>query len=330
MKKSIRLASLLFALLILVQIPVSAASIDGVSVSEVIFNPDAEFLTFAPSNGMRNTKTVRIPLVGMSSIIEFDTTLDDSVAEYTTSNPDVVVAYDARILAIGVGTATVTISINDMVQRVNVIVEDELTRAEVEQLDCFTFRLASSESVQRQSMAQKAIDMVYYRWTPEYNLTGWRERYTYYANTTYTGLPYSMTVYQCDDDDFEAALDYSDFYDDYTYLSKTMPKYGNDCSAFVAICWGLPYRTGRYTTYTFMQNYDELPNGYSDLQKGDAVVYSDHIMLVTQNHEYPSSSSGYSESYVAVYEQTPPYAQLTFWTYAQLESVGYEAISYFD
>lgn len=171
--------------------------------------------------------------------------------------------------------------------------------------------------------------MVCYRWKPEENLTGWNSEKTFYEDTWYTGIPYSQTVNQCDDEEFEDALDYSDFYSYYVRNGTVMPKYGCDCSGFVSICWGLSHMGNRLDAAGYYSGYSELPNGYEDLQKGDAVVTSDHIMLVTQNHEEPPDGAIYDESYVAIYEQTPPMAQQTFWTYAQLEDYGYKAISYF-
>ena len=133
---------------------------------------------------------------------------------------------------------------------------------------------------------------------------------------------------QTDDNEFLDALDYSDFYDGYgsgTY----MPNYGNDCSAFVAICWGLPYQgNSRYNTTKFRQNYSSIGD-YADLQPGDALLTNGHMFLVSQNWETPPSGSSYDEPYVVCYEQTPPQAILSFWTYDQLSSDDYIPISNF-
>ena len=53
------------------------------------------------------------------------------------------------------------------------------------------------------------------------------------------------------------------------------------------------------------------------------------MFLITINWEVPPSGSGYDESYVVCYEQTPYNAQLTFHTYTQLSQGGYIPFSKF-
>lgn len=49
-----------------------------------------------------------------------------------------------------------------------------------------------------------------------------------------------VAIGMCDNTEFLAAMSNSDFYTTYYNSNNVaMPRYGNDCSAFVAICWGL-------------------------------------------------------------------------------------------
>jgi len=219
-----------------------------------------------------------------------------------------------------------------MVQIVNVTVLKDISENLVRSLEnsiSMNTESTLSESSKRLAIAQKAIDMVYLNWTPTENIRGWKNEKTFYEGTMYTEIPYSQIEHQVDDIEFISAMneDEGDFYDNYSRNGRVMPKYGNDCSAFVAITWGLTYQgINRYNTWKFEQDFDALYS-YVDLQKGDAVVTNtpnrEHMFLITRNWEIPPSGSGYTTSYVVCYEQTPYQAQLTFWTYTALSSKGY-------
>jgi hypothetical protein len=74
----------------------------------------------------------------------------------------------------------------------------------------------------------------------------------------------------------------------------------------------------------------DLRRGYSKLNTGDAVVIpGDHMFLIGLNYEVPPSGGQFTESYVCCYEQTPPYAVGSFWTYAKLQEGGYVPFSKF-
>lgn len=171
-------------------------------------------------------------------------------------------------------------------------------------------------------------EMVEYQWTPTSNMRGWRDGKTFYANQTYTGIPYSQTANQVDKSGFASAMNQPDFYDDYTRFSIIMPKYGNDCPGFVSFCWGISRKTTsdfvngiKDGTYTKVGTYNadnptltSLKTSYRNLSPGNAVVKSGHTFLIASNDR---------TSKVYVYEQTPYTAVYTSWTYDDLANAGY-------
>lgn len=322
--------------------------------SMVKFDGTFETIEFIPANvsnarGITTRKSITIPLVGMSSFLNFDEeeygiteeNYYEFVSEkikYSSSNSNVVAAYDGRILARGVGNATVTVQYEDMVQYIDITVADEVSEELVREAlssQNSTMRLATTEDDERRAIVEKGSDMIYLRWTPTKDVTGWKGQITYKANVKQIGMPYTQSYLgQRDDVAFMEELNNSsDFYTTQVDSNGVkMPRYGNDCSAFVAICWGgLQYDgNGRINTGKLYDNYSSL-GGFENLEVGDAVVsrQRSHTFLCVQNWETPPSGSQYDTSYITCYEQTPYNAQLTFWTYDKLEEQGYKPISKF-
>ncbi len=296
-------------------------------LSSKVHNNHTEFLTFSPSLVERHSVTsyITIPLVGMSTFINIGNNWDKSKIEYTSSNPDVAFADKERILATGVGTAIVQILYENQAQVVHVTVSDKLSDSLLQNAEEeFTMAsVKSSETQIRESYIVKATDMVYVNWRPTNNLTGWRGQYTFNANTWYSGIPYSQTYYQRDKNEFLSDLaNSSDFYTTYYNGSIAMPRYGNDCSAFLAICWGITYAgSNRYNTTKFWNDYTALAGGFSSLGKGDGLVST------SDGHAFICSINHVSDSYLVAYEQTPPKATMSIWTYSQLQSRGYKPIT---
>ena len=87
--------------------------------SEVTFDKDSQFIAFSLVNkndAENKAKSITLNFVGMSSFLDFSSVkheVDKNIIKYESSNENVVVAYDERILATGIGTASVTISYND-------------------------------------------------------------------------------------------------------------------------------------------------------------------------------------------------------------------------
>lgn len=279
----------------------------------------------------------------MSTYLDFSNMGEDfceANVEYATENPEVAIAWDGRILATGVGTTDVIVIYENVQQRivVNVLneVSEELRAAleycavlEADEEAAYMTR-SSGTSEERAEIIEKSTAMVYLKWKPTSNLTGWRAKTIYQSGTTYTGIPYSQTIYQVDENGFASAMSKSDFYTSYFDSNGVeIPRYGNDCSGFVSFAWGI----SRTTTYGFYNNYESIGD-YSNLRTGDAVVYRNsnagHIKLIMHNCPEPSENVSYNEPYVDCHEQTPYLAQLTFDTYSQMQANGYKAISKFN
>lgn len=321
--------------------------------SMISFDGSFEFVEFCPTKASDALMSVEadelvIPYAGMSSIILFDTLnyrddghvvstrtgVQEDAVEYGSSDISVALAYDGRILATGIGSAEITVKYGEYVQRFNVRVEDEIPEELIRTIQ--SEKASANALSERSQICLRAIEMVYLNWTPTSNVRGWRNGTTFYAGTNYKGIPYTQAGNgQRDADGFLSAMSNSDFYSNFsqqniqTGETIIMPRYGNDCSAFVAVCWQLPYDgNGRYWTGTFLSNYQSL-GSYSALQEGDAVVNSGHMFLIADNFEETFAGAAFNEPYTVCYEQTPYVARSTYWTYAQLTAGGYRPISKF-
>jgi hypothetical protein len=274
-------------------------------------------------------------------------------AIYESTNPDVAIAYEGRILAMGKGEAVITITYNDVKQRLNVKV---LSEKDYEKTVLETFKKKTSSNIlsltslfsvasltdnERYNMMQKGSSMINVKWTPTKNLTGWKG-HIYYKGKQVTGIPYSQTVYQRDDITFKSSLSNSDFYNSYTcqvynsttkkYDTVSTPKYGNDCSGFVSFCWGISRSNTtdfinriKSGTYPKVGSYNaaspstaDLKNSYAKMKQGDAVVNSGHTFLIGLNS---------SATQVICYEQTPYNAVCSVWTYDSLANGKYMPFS---
>lgn len=267
-----------------------------------------------------------------------------SLADWTSSNQEIVSVYAGQIIAGNKGTAVVTVCYQELQKEIYVTVEETIdVAAKIEEiLDAQeTIMPYSMSATERESAVSIAKGMVEVQWTPTKYLTGWRgnSNYSFPAGQTVTGIAYSQTAYQKDKDGFLNSLSYSDFYSSYTRtINKqeiTMPKYGSDCSGFVSYAWSISRNTttgflqglkaGTYSpvggayyrisdTYSII-NYDDvlMKTAFASIQKGDALIKSGHMFLVAAN----------GTEVVYVYEQTPKSARYTSYTYDQLADAGY-------
>lgn len=307
-----------------------SAEVEKLIGEEIVFTD--EIVTFSFQKA-RNNQSITLNLVGMSSYLDFssmDSSFDATLVEYESSNPEVAVAWNGRILARGVGTAQITINYLDLQQIIDVTVKKEISSELKEALEYSVYTQNSTRAVvpqERLDIIYKASDMVTVQWTPTQSLVGWNNEMSYEPGNIYFGVPYSQSVNQVDDIEFSSALSNGDFYDAYSRFSIQMPKYGSDCSGFVSIAWGI----NRITTSTFYNNYPSIGD-FTELQTGDAVVSTQdrHIILVSTNYETPPGGSSYTEPYLVCFEQLQYDADLTFHTYAQLSRLGYKAISKFN
>lgn len=144
------------------------------------------------------------------------------------------------------------------------------------------------QSEKAQFIVSRADELASVSWTPLYDLTGWKDSYTYKAGKTYQGIPYGQPT-DAAYVGFDATLDeFCTAVDDpnslmYTHNAQAMgvaPYYSTDCSAFVSYCWNLP---SRQTTWTIPE-FAELisTTSYADAEIGDCLDNPHkHVVLIT-------------------------------------------------
>lgn len=308
--------------------------------------PDDVYISFEPVgiNTKTDEKTVIIEFAGMSAFLSFDKSVKTENVVYESSDSNIVFPNDGRLLALSSGEAVINVTYEGVSKTITVIVEKQFDRtalrnylSERETANLRAPVLASNYD-ERIAIINKAMAMVNQVWVPTKDLVKWgplNGTWKFFPkNEIQWGIPYTQAV-QVDEITFLNKMSASNFYTPNETIStgtgaKVCPQYGNDCSAFVSFCWSIP----RINTTEF---YKRINNGtykklssYSQLNAGDAVVVpGSHMFLIGLNYEVPPSGSSFTESYVCCYEQTPPYAQDTFRTYAELEKNGYVPFSKF-
>ena len=354
MLKSKRLVSMFLALVMVF----SLGSIGGFAQSEVAKTLNSTENT-AVLNGVTkkdgttleitdihiSQDNITIDSNGMSAFVDVIGTYEDgstlnlnTLAKWSAEDQNVVYAYDGRILAQGKGTTTVTVSYHGISKEIAVEVLNYVDVENLMQSALKADRLRDSEAgimaltpSERDNIIGKASAMFNVYWTPTSNVRGWRNQSTFYAGTTYKGIPYSQTEYQTDESSFLSALNYNNtFYNNYTRFGIIMPRFGNDCSAYVIYVFGLSrnvtgdfingIRNGTYPkvgSYNVdSPSYNDLYNSYGSLQRADAVVNAGHTFII-------GSSNGSLGTMYICYEQTPPQVQYTIWYRDQLANQGY-------
>lgn len=289
---------------------------------------------------------VEIEMVGESAFLTVTGTLDSGeiidltdLADFTSDDLDIVFPYRGRLLAKGVGEATVKISYQELETEVEVTVKAPLTLPD-------NIPVVASNNVD----ISIASGMVYCTWTPRKLMKSWVDSdegtyQEYYPGSSYTGILYTQNDWNTEDE-FMAAVALDDFYVPLQRTGMangfTQPKYGNDCSGFLSIAWGLSYR---YNTKTFRDgiingtfeqvgdytpqdaqstNYivltelrRELLTAYESLQQGDAVVHREDTGA-GKGHTFIIFMNDVSAKKIYAFEQTNPKAELTVWTYSKL------------
>lgn len=246
-----------------------------------------------------------------------------------------------RILAEAKGKTTMVLTYNGVSKEIDVKVKKQIDFEKIakeinKSANDNTINIKTiSSSVTRQSSIDTARGMVNMKWTPDQTFNTWfgTDRPPFYAGTEYTGMPYTKYETQTTKTEFLYALENdSDFYTRVSYGSWLVPKYGNDCSGFVSICWGLTdgaYRD-RWNTTDFNNainsgTFDTIPY-YSQIQQSDALLKSGHVILA--NYIY-SNSCIPGGGYLYSYEQVDTKAHATSYTFQQLSDSGYTAFTRF-
>lgn len=280
---------------------------------------------------------VTLEKTGVSEFVDAKGILTDGSIEdisryaiWESSDTEVAIADQGRILAQSKGDAIITVKYGSYSASFPVTVEETVDTVQLmEQLSLSAYSYGNDERIADLSRAASMINIA---WTPSKNLTGWKGGKTFSAGTTYAGVPYSQTPNQIGTAQaFVSALSKTDFYTVYTDSNgRKMPRYGNDCSGFVSLSWNI----GRYTT-TSLKNgivsgtfpkvgsynvssptVTELKTAYASLVPGDAVV-------VGGNHTFMIAYNDIANQKVQCYEQTPYNAQVTEWTYTKMANAKY-------
>lgn len=138
------------------------------------------------------------------------------------------------------------------------------------------------------NIVRRARQMVEIEWTPVYNLSAWGREETFWAGTTYTGVPYGQPVhasyvgYSSTLTQFINACDNSRsrMYTEYSTFNKIAPFFSTDCSAFVSYCWDLKIR--KTTRNMSDEAYLVEDQSLNALEVGDCLDDVDnHVILVT-------------------------------------------------
>lgn len=178
----------------------------------------------------------------------------------------------------------------------------------------------------QQNIIKRARQMTNIAWTPLKNISSWNGASTFYAGTTYYGLPYGQPAYggaagryipwAASLDTFAAAVKNvnSSMYTTRGYIKYSsyiyFPYYSNDCSAFVSSALNMP---SRKTTATITgSNCYSISFGYynyNNIEVGDFFNSNSigHVVLVT---DVTLDSSG-NVNGVEISEQTPPICKIT-------------------
>ncbi len=144
-------------------------------------------------------------------------------------------------------------------------------------------------SASTENIIKRARQMLNVEWTPQKTVRCWKygeNGVLYRPGVKYKGLPYgqlgSYVPWSTSLTQFVAQVNNPDSWF-YTRTcgsgSATGPYYSTDCSAFVSWAWNLP---GRCTTYN-IATYGTLisSSSYADIQPGDMLLCSYHVILVT-------------------------------------------------
>jgi len=137
---------------------------------------------------------------------------------------------------------------------------------------------SDADNISRENILNKAQSMVNVSWTPKYNILDSVGNYTFLKGVKYKGIPYNYGGYQVNSA--------SEFLSD---INNSHKLYGNDCSGFVSIAWGI----SRQTTLSLLDaiKYNNKIDGksismvsWNDLKPGDALLMETgngmgHIMI---------------------------------------------------
>lgn len=180
----------------------------------------------------------------------------------------------------------------------------------------------SSLSAAQYEMVQRAEDQACVSWTPQADVMGWNNQFTFKKGTTYNGIPYGQPVYaayvpyKANLSEFVQAVDNpeSKFYTERSTYNKTAPYYSSDCSCFVSYSWGLV----RNTTRTLAKEGYIQQGGVYSLQVGDILLYEGSHVKMVEDVVYTDGKV----TSITVIEQTPPIILRTVYGGSSRKTLG--------
>jgi hypothetical protein len=152
-----------------------------------------------------------------------------------------------------------------------------------------------ADNINRKNILNRAQAMVNVTWVSKYNLVDSVGHYIFLKGVKYKGIPYRLGGYQV-----SSANDFL------SNINKSNKLYGNDCSGFVSIAWGVSRQT-TLSLYNAVKNKNKIDGksvvmiSWAEVKPGDALLLEKgngkgHILLFI-NFDVKNKDS------VHVYEQ---------------------------
>ena len=169
-----------------------------------------------------------------------------AIADWESDNPDIVSVNQGRLLTTErEGEANITVKYQGKTETIHVEVR-ALSRGR-RRVKRFPKPILAAN---RQQALDRALAMIEFTWTTTKDLSVWQDKQgvpakVYPKGTTVHGIIYTQSEYQRGLEEFKEDLKRPDFYSKYigkfrhSSVNRTMPMYGNDCSGFVSIAWGI-------------------------------------------------------------------------------------------
>ncbi|NLW64707.1 MAG: SH3 domain-containing protein [Clostridiales bacterium] len=241
---------------------------------------------------------------GLCSLLAPDD--DNTISEYN-DNYDLVCDYDALLKEAG-------------------LVSESAVKARTMTAEAALQTLTPPISEGQRNIVKRARQLNEIKWTPLENRTQWGSYGVFYAENTYTGIPYGQPVnsngyigYGVSLETFASSVldNSSKFYTAYSTYNKIAPVYSTDCSGYVSYAWGLE---SRKTTYSLPYVAEKVGDqSLYSLQVGDCLNETrSHVVLISSiTYDTEGNIIG-----LEVMEQTPVITRLTRYGAGQSRSLA--------
>lgn len=195
------------------------------------------------------------------------------------------------------------------------LISDSSAQARTMNVEATQAGIAAPLNQGQRNIVKRARQLHEIEWTPLENRTQWGSRGIFYAETTYTGIPYGQPVnsngyigYGVSLETFaNSVLDNtSKFYTTYSTYNKIAPVYSTDCSGYVSYAWGTD---ARKTTWSLQYVAEKVGDqSLYSLQVGDCLdKTTSHVVLISSiTYDTEGNIIG-----LEVMEETPVITRLT-------------------